>query len=56
MPGPLDGIRILDLSVALTGPLAVGMLCDQGAAAIKVDHTNCPTLGQRTDEILTEPG
>ena len=38
MPGPLDGIRIVDLSVALTGPLAAGMLVDQGAACIKVEQ------------------
>ncbi|HJL82316.1 MAG TPA: CoA transferase [Acidimicrobiales bacterium] len=38
MPGPLEGIRILDLSVALTGPLATGMLVDQGASCVKVEQ------------------
>jgi len=38
MPGPLDGIRIIDLSVALTGPLAAGMLVDQGAECVKVEQ------------------
>ncbi|MEE2958708.1 MAG: CoA transferase [Actinomycetota bacterium] len=38
MAGPLDGIRIVDLSVALTGPLAVGMLVDQGAECVKVEQ------------------
>jgi len=38
MPGPLDGIRIVDLSVALTGPLATGMLVDQGAECIKIEQ------------------
>ena len=38
MPGPLDGIQIVDLSVALTGPLATGMLVDQGAECIKVEQ------------------
>jgi crotonobetainyl-CoA:carnitine CoA-transferase CaiB-like acyl-CoA transferase len=38
MSGPLDGIRIVDLSVALTGPLAAGMLVDQGADCIKVEQ------------------
>ena len=38
MPGPLDDIRIVDLSVALTGPLAAGMLVDQGAECIKVEQ------------------
>ena len=39
MPGPLDGIRIVDFSVALTGPLAAGMLVDQGADCIKVEQS-----------------
>src|SRR5262245_22791456 len=35
--GPLDGIRIVDLSIALSGPWAVGILADQGADAVKVE-------------------
>ena len=38
MSGPLDGIRIVDLSIALTGPLAAGMLVDQGADCVKVEQ------------------
>lgn len=38
MPGPMDGISVVELSVALTGPLAVAMLVDQGAEAIKVEQ------------------
>lgn len=38
MPGPLDGIRIVEMCVAVTGPLAVGLLADQGAEAIKVEE------------------
>ena len=38
MPGPLDDIRIVDLSVALTGPHAAGMLVDQGAECVKVEQ------------------
>ncbi len=36
--GPLHGIRIVDVSVALTGPLAAGMLVDQGAECVKVER------------------
>lgn len=36
--GPLDGVRILDLSIALTGPYAVALLADQGAEVIKVER------------------
>jgi len=37
-PGPLDGVRILDLSIALTGPYAVALLADQGAEVVKVER------------------
>ena len=38
MPGPLNGTRIVEMSVAVTGPLAVTLLVDQGADAIKVEE------------------
>ena len=34
MTGPLSGIKVVDLSVAISGPLAVGILADQGAEVI----------------------
>src|SRR3954468_9309928 len=36
--GPLQGIRILDLSIAATGPLACSLLADQGAEVVKVER------------------
>jgi crotonobetainyl-CoA:carnitine CoA-transferase CaiB-like acyl-CoA transferase len=36
--GPLDGIKVLDLSIALTGPYAVALLADQGAEVVKVER------------------
>jgi crotonobetainyl-CoA:carnitine CoA-transferase CaiB-like acyl-CoA transferase len=37
MPGPLDGVVVVDLSRALAGPHAAMMLGDQGARVIKVE-------------------
>jgi crotonobetainyl-CoA:carnitine CoA-transferase CaiB-like acyl-CoA transferase len=38
MTKPLEGIHILDLSIALTGPYAATLLADQGAEVIKVER------------------
>ncbi len=37
MAGPLTGVKILDLSAIIAGPMATGLLADQGAAVIKVE-------------------
>ncbi len=36
--GPMRGIRILDFSIALTGPYAATLLADQGASVVKVER------------------
>jgi crotonobetainyl-CoA:carnitine CoA-transferase CaiB-like acyl-CoA transferase len=38
MTRPLEGIRITDLSIALTGPYASALLADQGADVVKVER------------------
>jgi crotonobetainyl-CoA:carnitine CoA-transferase CaiB-like acyl-CoA transferase len=42
MAGALEGIRILDISTALTGPYPAALLADQGAEVIKIER---PGLG-----------
>jgi crotonobetainyl-CoA:carnitine CoA-transferase CaiB-like acyl-CoA transferase len=37
MAGPFDGIRILDFTAVLSGPMATAMFADQGAEVIKVE-------------------
>ena len=40
----LEGIKVLDLTSMVSGPVAAMMLADQGAEVIKVE----PTTGEQT--------
>lgn len=43
---PLAGVKIVDLSIALTGPYAVALLADQGADVVKVERPGFGDIGR----------
>lgn len=51
--GPLEGVKVVDLSVMISGPLAGMMLADQGADVIKVES---PGLGDIMRFLGTNKG
>jgi crotonobetainyl-CoA:carnitine CoA-transferase CaiB-like acyl-CoA transferase len=53
MPGPFAGIRILDLTSMISGPLATMTLADQGADVIKVE---APGEGDHARVVATRRG
>ncbi len=44
--GAMSGIRVLDLSIALTGPYAAALMADQGADVIKVERPGIGDIGR----------
>ena len=53
MPGPLDSVRIIDLTSMVSGPLATMILADQGADVIKIEN---PRGGDYTRAVSNRRG
>ena len=51
--GPLSGVRVVDFSVMISGPLAAMQLADQGASVVKVES---PGLGDVMRLLGTQKG
>ena len=52
MAGPLSGVRIVDLTTVIAGPMATMILADQGATVIKVEGKH----GDYTRHLATRRG
>jgi crotonobetainyl-CoA:carnitine CoA-transferase CaiB-like acyl-CoA transferase len=46
MPGPLAGIRVIEVAIAVLGPLATQVLGDMGAEIVKVETSDGDPMRQ----------
>lgn len=53
-PGPLDGVRVLDLSAYIAGPYGCTLLADQGADVLKVEPPDGDNLRKYPSTLANE--
>src|SRR6186713_1781688 len=54
--GPLAGLTVLDLTLALAGPFATFLLAGLGARVIKIEHPTSPDPCRQNPPYLGEGG
>ena len=52
MPGPLDGVKVVDFCQYINGPSATGQLCENGATVLKIE----PQSGEGMRHASGGPG
>ena len=54
LPGPLSGLRVLDLSAYIAGPYGCALLADQGAEVIKIEPPSGDNLRKYPSTLESE--
>ncbi|HET6783750.1 MAG TPA: CoA transferase, partial [Pseudoxanthomonas sp.] len=53
-PGPLSGVRVLDLSAYIAGPYGCTLLADQGADVLKIEPPDGDNLRKYPSTLQAE--